>query len=88
MYLFTLVQYSSPKASNFFALYFKMILDRIIWPTVDSDDEEYGDYSLEDTYRMTGFFRLFIETGKLNFLLFTSEAIQCISVKILLGWNY
>ncbi|KAI7789827.1 uncharacterized protein LOC130549524 [Triplophysa rosa] len=41
----------------------EMILDRIIWPTVDSDDEEYGDYSLDDTYRMTGFFRQYIENG-------------------------
>lgn len=43
-----------------------MILDRIIWPSVDSDDEDYGDSSLEDTYRMTGFFRQYIANGKLK----------------------
>lgn len=41
-----------------------MILDRIIWPTVDSDDEDYGGFSLEDTFKITGFFRQKIENGR------------------------
>ncbi|XP_056114359.1 uncharacterized protein LOC130090778 [Rhinichthys klamathensis goyatoka] len=41
----------------------EMVLDRIIWPTVDSDDEDYGGYSLEDTFKITGFFRQYIENG-------------------------
>ncbi|XP_039523838.1 uncharacterized protein LOC120476763 [Pimephales promelas] len=41
----------------------EMVLDRIIWPTVDSDDEDYGGCSLEDTFKITGFFRQYIENG-------------------------
>ncbi|KAI2644480.1 Arginine-glutamic acid dipeptide repeats protein [Labeo rohita] len=41
----------------------EMIFDRIIWPTVDSDDEEYRSCCLEDTYRLTGFLRQYIENG-------------------------
>lgn len=56
-----------------------MILDRTIWPRVDSDDEEYGDYTLEDTCKMTGFFREYIEKGT------PEELIQLIQFWV--GWG-
>ena len=44
-----------------------MVLDKIKWPT--QDEEEDSDVSLEETCRITGFLRTFIEDGKLIFTL-------------------
>lgn len=41
-----------------------MVLDKINWPT--QDEEEDSDVSLEDTCRITGFLRTFVENGKLK----------------------
>lgn len=37
-----------------------MLLEKITWPTEDSDNE---DFDIEATCRITGFLRMFIETG-------------------------
>ncbi|XP_065150553.1 G2/M phase-specific E3 ubiquitin-protein ligase-like isoform X1 [Paramisgurnus dabryanus] len=58
----------------------EMILNRTIWPRVDIDDEEYGDYTLEDTCKMTVFFfREYIEKGT------PEELIQLIQFWV--GWG-
>ncbi|CAB1437079.1 unnamed protein product [Pleuronectes platessa] len=44
----------------------RMVLDKIKWPT--QDEEEDSDVSLEDTCRITGFLRTFIENASPNFL--------------------
>ncbi|KAK0145252.1 hypothetical protein N1851_015848 [Merluccius polli] len=44
----------------------QMLLQKITWPVEDSDDE---DFDLESTCRITGFLRMFIETGTLAQLL-------------------
>lgn len=41
-------------------VFFKMLLEEITWPVEDSDDE---DFDLDTTCRITGFLRMFIETG-------------------------
>lgn len=40
-----------------------MVLDKINWPTQEEDED--SDVSLEDTCRITGFLRTFIENGTL-----------------------
>ncbi|XP_076850662.1 G2/M phase-specific E3 ubiquitin-protein ligase-like [Brachyhypopomus gauderio] len=39
----------------------QMLLDKIIWPVEDSDDDD--EFDVETTCRITGFLRLFIETA-------------------------
>lgn len=39
-----------------------MVLEKINWPTQDEDEDR--EVSLEDTCRITGFLRTFIENGK------------------------
>jgi len=41
----------------------QMVLEKIKWPTEDEDED--SDVSLEDTCRITGFLRTFIQNGKL-----------------------
>lgn len=50
-----------------------MILQKIIWPVEDSDDE---DFDLEATCRITGFLRMFIETGIKPYLANVSLSLQ------------
>ncbi|KAJ8340592.1 hypothetical protein SKAU_G00352250 [Synaphobranchus kaupii] len=49
-----------PRASSKF-IQSQMILDKIIWPSPDSDDDDSLD--LESSCRLTGFIRQYIENG-------------------------
>ena len=51
---------SSPFKIITIFVFLKMFLQKITWPAEDSDDE---DFDLESTCRITGFLRMFIETG-------------------------
>ena len=45
----------------FFVLFFQLLLDKIIWPVMDSDDDE--EWDVDSMCLITGFLRTFIETG-------------------------
>ncbi|XP_076849279.1 uncharacterized protein LOC143497276 isoform X2 [Brachyhypopomus gauderio] len=55
----------------------EMILDKTIWPAPDSDEDM--DYQLEDSCKVTGFFRQYIEHG-------TSEELKKL-VQFWVGWT-
>ncbi|XP_031171600.1 uncharacterized protein LOC116061499 isoform X2 [Sander lucioperca] len=55
----------------------QMVLDKINWPT--QDEEEDSDVSLEDTCRITGFLRTFVENASPNIL---GKFVQ-----FWVGWN-
>lgn len=55
----------------------QMVLDKINWPT--QDEEEDSDVSLEDTCRITGFLRTFVENASPNIL---GKLVQ-----FWVGWN-
>lgn len=59
-------------------MFYQMVIDKITWPAQDSDDEEFD---VESMCRITGFLRIFIETGigTFFFLFFLNKAIAHIA---------
>ncbi|XP_016420443.1 uncharacterized protein LOC107749785 [Sinocyclocheilus rhinocerous] len=56
----SLIEVLFPRSSSL-AIDAQMILERVIWPNPDSDDEE--NFSLETCCKITSFFRQYIEEG-------------------------
>lgn len=49
-------------------MFYQMVIDKITWPAQDSDEDE--EFDVESMCRITGFLRIFIETGIGTFFFF------------------
>lgn len=58
-------------------MFYQMVIDKITWAAQDSDEDE--EFDVESMCRITGFLRIFIETGIGTFFFFLNKAIAHIA---------